>query len=291
MKNQRKGYLFAVLSALLYGSAPLGTKLFLQGGGTPLLMVFFRSSLTILPFYILGKIAKQSYKISGKQLKQLLILSLFGTTLSTSFLNLSYLFIPTGMATTIHFSYPVLVLLGGVLFTGAKLTKRQGICAVLCTAGVLLFYTPGGEVSLAGIALAFCSGMAFAFYTLYLSKSALVEMHPFVLGFYVSLFCSFSGVAGVLLTGGFPKTLSGMAIAMAFLVAMGAALAASALFQMGVQHAGPQSTALLSVLEPLTSIVLGVLVFSEPLSLRTAAGALCILAGAVLLMREPSSQS
>ncbi len=287
MQTETKGFICSAVSAVLFGIAPLGTKYFMAGGGTPMYMVFLRAALTIVPFYLLGRWQRQSYKVNKRQLLQLIVLSVFGITATVLTLNMSYLFIPIGMATTIHFAYPVLVLLFGAMFFKSKITYAQAVCALLCTAGILLFYyTPSaaGSVSLQGVAAAFVSACTFAFYVLYLAKSGLAELHPFVLGCYVSIFVALSSGLG-LVVGGVPAiTLPAFFAAAA--VAMGAAFCASALFQVGVQFVGPQTAALLSVLEPVTGIAVGIFFLKEPFTTQIAMGAACIIAGVILLTRQ-----
>ena len=104
-------------------------------------------------------------------------------------------------ATTIHFVYPVLVILGCVIFYREAISRLKVVCVVLCTAGILLLYTPGGGVSLLGIALSFLSGVTYAFYAVYLSKSGLQKMGAFQLMFWLNLLATayiglFTAVSG-----------------------------------------------------------------------------------------------
>lgn len=55
------------------------------------------------------------------------------------------------------------------------------------------------------------------------------------------------------------------------------------LFQKGTLLIGPQRAAMLSTFEPITSLVIGILVFNEQLSLRSAAGVTRILAAVLLI--------
>ena len=55
------------------------------------------------------------------------------------------------------------------------------------------------------------------------------------------------------------------------------------LFQKGTLLIGPQRAAILSTFEPITSLVIGILVFDEQLSLRSAAGVTRILTAVPLI--------
>ena len=61
------------------------------------------------------------------------------------------------------------------------------------------------------------------------------------------------------------------------------ATAASLLFQVGNKYIGAQSASMLSTFEPLTSVVVGILVYHEVLTVRLGIGILCILLAVLLL--------
>ena len=90
------------------------------------------------------------------------------------------------MATTIHFTYPVFTILGCVIFLHEKIKKMKVLAVALSFSGILFFYNPDGSVSLPGMALAFVSGMTYAFYTIYLRESSLKDMDSVKLIFYLN---------------------------------------------------------------------------------------------------------
>ena len=71
----------------------------------------------------------------------------------------------------------------------------------------------------------------------------------------------------------------GMSLLFALLIAVGASVS----FQVGVKEVGAQRAAILSTFEPITSIVVGILAFSEPFGLKTALGVVLILAAVLIL--------
>ena len=115
----------------------------------------------------------QSVPLDRTSLK-LLICSL-GCAAAPVLLYSSYPYISSGMATMLHFTYPAIVIVSCSLFFRERLTVRQGFCCALCMAGILCFYTPGGDSGGLGIFLALSSGFAYAFYVVYLSKSGMSE--------------------------------------------------------------------------------------------------------------------
>lgn len=67
--------------------------------------------------YIMLKTNKSvSIKITKEELKKLALVATIGYVGTGMLLFLSYNYVPTGMATTIHFIYPILVITGCVVF-------------------------------------------------------------------------------------------------------------------------------------------------------------------------------
>lgn len=139
------------------------------------------------------------------------------------------------MATTIHFVYPVFTLLGCVLFCHAPLSGVKVLCVALCSAGILMFYTPGQSGNAAGVLLAFLSGITYSFYIIYLDQSGLGNLPSLVLAFWLALF-SFVGQAlyGVF-TGELFVSMTPLGWFCNLVVLMVFSQSASILFQIGVR--------------------------------------------------------
>ena len=161
------GYVMVIASAVLFGLMPLLAKEIYAMGGTALSLCVYRFLFSIPFLCAVVKGEKgQTFSITKKEAKKIFILSL-GCAGTPFLLFQSYQYISSGMATTIHFIYPVLVLFGSVVLFREKFTKVKAVCAGLCAAGILCFYTPGEKAGLTGMILAFSSGITYAFYVLY----------------------------------------------------------------------------------------------------------------------------
>ncbi|MEG1848995.1 MAG: DMT family transporter, partial [Oscillospiraceae bacterium] len=286
-----KGLICVIASAVLFGCMPLGARIVYAGGCSATTLVLLRTLLA-LPwlFWLMRRFDPPTPRLSPRDVVRLVLLGGTGMAVTPALLYSAYHYIPSGTATTIHFVYPVFVLLGCVLFLHDQLTLVKGLCVLLCSGGILLFYTPGAAGGLTGLALAFLSGITFALYIIFLDHAGLPRMGPFTLSFYTT-----AAAAGLMLIGtpvsgqlALPRTLlSWIAVSIFALIF---SVAASVLFQVGIHLVGAQSAAILSTFEPITSVAVGVLVFSEPFTLKTAGGVLLILA-AVLLLTTASRTS
>ena len=280
---QARGIFLTVLSAVLYGLNPLFSKTINVGGCNSLTQTFARLAAGIVIFFILlvcsgsGSV-REKLRLSRQELKDILICCI-GYGLIGPLLFASYNYLASGLATTLHFVYPVLVVVACIAFRYERANRRKLVCCALCFAGILCFYTPGGDVSAYGVFLALASGVAWAYYIVHLNSSGLVTMAPFKLAFWL---CVFSAVlvGGITLAMGefvWPSTaFTRGALALYCCVST----AASLLFQLGNRFIGAQSASMLSTFEPLTSVVIGILVYHEVLTVRLGIG---ILRGAIRL--------
>ena len=71
----------------------------------------------------------------------------------------------------------------------------------------------------------------------------------------------------------------GLSALFAILVTVGAVV----LFQLGTFIIGGQQSSILSALEPITSVVVGIVIFNEVLTFRTAIGVVLVIAATVLI--------
>ena len=284
-KNRSIGYLCAALSAVLFGLMPLFTKTAYQYGSnahTVAFMRFFYTALVcgILLFLMPGA----SFSIRSKEVKWMALLGIFYAFMA-ALLYESYRHMDSGLATAVHFSYPVVVMLLSVVILHVRLSRMQVFCAAACMCGIALMTQTEGAVSLPGVALAFFSGVSLALYVVFLTKSGLKNMPMLKLVFWLSLFTAvylflFSMAGGTLLL-----RLPWQAHVAQLLQAICCTMLAMALFQKSVAMIGGVRTSLLATFEPIVSVLTGVLVFHEALTLRPACGVAIILFSVVMLVR------
>lgn len=106
--NQIAGYVAGIVTGVTYGLNPLFAVPLMNAGANVESILFFRYSLAVVLLGLWLLIMKQSFKISGRQAVRLLILGLLFTASSLCLFE-AYKYIPSGLATTIVFLYPVLV--------------------------------------------------------------------------------------------------------------------------------------------------------------------------------------
>ena len=285
MDARTKGFLATIISATFFGFMPLMVKVICSCGGNTLAAAFYRFLLSLPALYIYLRLKKIPLDLSKRELKDIAIITVFGYGGTTVLLFSSYAYIPLGMATTIHFTYPVFTILGCLIFLHEKVIPAKLFAVVLSFGGILFFYNGDGSVSALGMAIAFISGMTYAFYTIYLGKSSLKDMPTMKLIFYLNIAGAIMMFLMSLVTGDFTVnlTLTGWIVA-TFMAVSGTFIGVLG-YQTGVKCIGPQNTSILSTFEPITSVIVGVLVYNEGFYLRTLCGCLCILSSVIIVAK------
>jgi DME family drug/metabolite transporter len=181
-------------------------------------------------------------------------------------------------------SAPAIAGVMGRIVEGEPLGARWAGATALACAGVLALVLGGGSASVdpLGIGLAVTAGTGYATYTVF-AKRLLRRGHAPERVMAASFSLGAVLLVPVLLAGDLGWLASGSGLAMAvFLGAVPTALA-YVLFARGLRHLTPGETATLTLAEPLTASLLGVLVLAERPGVVAIAGAALVLAGLLAL--------
>lgn len=283
LRMQQKGVFLVILSAVVFGLNPIFAKQVFAGGGNAWTLTFLSKAIGAGGLFLMHRVAKEpSQPVSATDFKHLLLCSL-GATAAPTLLYSSYHFIASGIATTLHFVYPVFVIAGCGIFFRERLERKQVCCCVLCMVGIFCFYTPTQAVDLSGAAIALASGAAYAFYIVSLSRSSLMELPPYQLAAMLCLANALETLLISLAARQFTLALTLDAWGFALVFSLLNSCVATIAFQIGTKYIGPQNASLLSTFEPLTSMLVGCFAYHEALTAASLAGIGCILCSVVLL--------
>jgi drug/metabolite transporter (DMT)-like permease len=279
--NKTKGIAFGVLAAFIYGFTPILGKLTYLEGSNSMSLTFYRNLLSIPFLFFVLKYNKIDFKISKSEAKKLAILGSLGSTLTALTLYAAYNYISVGMTTTIHYIYPVLVAATCIVIFKEKVSKEKIIALTLSTLGVAMFFE--GSFSMIGVALALLSGVIYAAHILFIDKSGLNQMYPFKITFYCAIFSSiYLFIAGTL-SGSIVAQMSIKGWMYTAIVAFLVSFLANTFIPIGVKYAGPTITSIVGMFEPITSVIMGILILGEPVTARNIVACFLILAGVLIV--------
>jgi len=292
MNSKVKGIGATLLSAIYFGFVPLLMKTVYAGGGNSFTAAFLRFAFSRPVLFVVLKIKGADLRITREELKHFFIITAFGYAGTTLLVFTAYNYIPTGMTTTIHFLYPTFTVAGLMIFYREKIKASKIFCVILCLIGIIMFYNGGeGHASLIGILLALCSSMTYAFYTIFLGKSEVLrDIEPMKRLFYMHIIGAMIMLAIGLISGNLNFHMTPLSWGVMALTANLTAFVGALLYQIGVKYIGAESTAMLSTFEPITSVIVGILVYGEPMTLRIFIGCAAIIASTLIIARTESKE-
>ena len=274
-RNALIGYPAGIITGITYGLNPLFAMPLMNKGVAIGSILFFRYLFAVL---ILGGfllLRKQSFKVSFKQAGILLVLGLLYTS-SSLFLFEAYKYIASGLATTLIFLYPVLV---AIIMVFLKTVPSWPVwLAIAATFGGVILMTQGeaGEsLNPTGIFLSLGSALVYAFFIVIINRSKSIASIPNTLLTFYALSTGVFVFLGKIILSGTP-ILSGICATSDWLNLIGLAILptiiSTATLAVATRNIGATKASVLGVFEPITAILVGTLMFGEPLTFNIILG-------------------
>ncbi len=278
-----KGKMCLILSALIYGIAPMLAKLAYRGGVNGITLTFLRAFLMLPVLAVLVTMRGQSFRLTKKEFTKITALGVVGGALSTISLYLAYDYTATGLATTLHFIYPLIIVIASAMIYREKIAGFKLAAVMLVTVGIFLFIDLNNAAEIIGVVMAVMSGIFYSFYVIYMDHSGLDGMDYAKLTFYMMLIMS----VGTLIFGTATHTIdmsemNGMGWIISAVISFIVTVGAIPLFQLGVRYEGASTAGIISALEPVTTIILGALLLNEAMSIAQYLGGALMICGVVL---------
>ena len=291
------GFSAGVAAGISYGLNPLFGKPLLDGGVPVMSMLFFRYLISVLVLGGAMAVRHESFRINGSQLRLLIVLGcLFAA--SSVFLFESYKFVASGLATTFVYLYPVFVAII-MVFLRVYPTWQVWLSIVATIVGVVVLGWQDSDTSfhLTGILLASLSALSYASYLVIVNRSGRIKhLSEHLLTFY-ALLVGAIGFLGYLLIEGIPVT-DGIDTASEVVNLIGLAIFPTMISMLTIALAtrliGPTKTSVLGAFEPITGILVGTLVFGEPMTGNILLGITICIAAVVFMVvseKKPSKKT
>lgn len=281
------GYTVAILSGMLFGINPflrlVAKNAGMSASGVMLVSMLMGSFVSFIIYAI------RRERIRAKCALKLIFVGAIGAGLTGYFLLSSYSYISSGSTQVIHFLYPTFICLANVILFRRRFTFFKAAAILLSIAGVYLISDFSAVSSVKGVLLALLSALTFASYSLLLDAdqdisrlSAPVKL-PFLLlgGAAVSfVICLLSGNLRAV-----PASLNTVSLLGCFGSSV-VVLLATLFFAMGIRMIGSSPTGFCSLFEPITSVIVGITLRSEPVTARILIGMVLALSTVVVIILE-----
>lgn len=274
--------------AIGFGLMPLFIRAAYAEGQTPLSLLVWRFAIAAgccLP--LLGYVLKAR--------RDFLIALVAGGSYMGSmlfyFVALQHLSV--ALTVLILFTYPLFTILVGWLAFGEKLTRTNLIAASLVLAAAALILSPEtmGDAPLLPVLLGFIPPLAYSiFIHVAARRLSLITLPVRLSGVFTGGLLAMLALS-LIWEGGVVWPASPIAWGAAAALAIISTFGALGLLLLGAPIAGPERSAIAGAGELITSLLVGLLAFAEPISLSMAGGAALILAAILVSARNSSEKT
>lgn len=287
MNNRFSGLVWGMLSGASFGLIPLFTLPLFDAGLDVDSILFYRFSFASLILALILFIRGESFRITARQAIKLSLLGVFYMA-SAMFLLWGYEFMAAGIATAVHFLYPVCVVLMMTLFFGERISIKSIGAILLAVLGVAMLSSAegvDGAISAWGLFVVVISSIAYSLYIVGVKRMNLESLGGFKLTFFGLLVTSILfGVKAFVFGQGVVALDSGLEVFNVFMLALVPTVLSNFALVNAIKRVGSTTTSIFGALEPMTAVAIGVAVFDEPISVVLLVGVVMIIGAVVTIV-------
>lgn len=283
--NKLNGLLYGIISSASFGLIPLFAIPAMQHGMDFMNVISYRFLFATIALAVLLKIRKVPFCIEKSDLPTLLLLSFF-YLISSVFLLWGYKFMPSGVATTIHFMYPVITTLVMILFFHEKNSLFRTLAILMATGGVyaLSYSDSQGETNMLGVIIVLISAVGYALYLVTVGQRKNQSLKGLKLTFYVFLFSTVILLAGMSSTGNLHSIPDLATAGNLLLLAIIPTIVSNLALIEAIKYIGATQTSVLGAMEPVTAVIVGIAVFGETFTFTIAVGIILIISAVTIII-------
>ena len=279
------GYLAGIVSGITYGMNPLFGVPIINKGLDVNSLLFYRYGVATLLMLVFMLAARKQVRVTWKQFGLMTLLGVLFTACSLTLFE-AYKYIPSGIATSILYVYPIMVAVIMMFFRQFPSWQTWvSIFAGVAGAVLLSIKGEGGFIDWRGIALVVASGLCYTVFIVIVNQSKSVKSLP---NLTLTFYCFLIGTIMLFALSNFGISLNPVPDAVSWLNVFGLAVlptvVATITLAASTKAVGATKTSILGILEPLTAILIGTLVFDEPFTLAVAIGVVLILFAIVFMV-------
>lgn len=288
------GSILIILAGCFWGSMGIFVRRLGTYGFSSIQIVSIRVTLAALLFALVLLIKDRAgFKILFRDLPLFLGLG-FGSIL---FFTVCYFtaitMMPLSTAAILLYTSPVWIMLMSVLFFHEKLDRRKLMALVLAFTGcVMVSGISGGGLTPIGLLVGLGSGIGYGLYSI-LGTIALRRYSPYTVTTYTFIFAAVGSwiiCRPVELFDKFTNTAHiGFLTVFCCLTALVTAVIPFLAYTCGLQNVEASKAGIIATIEPMVATLIGILVFSEPLTLISGLGILLILTAVAILNLKQKS--
>jgi drug/metabolite transporter (DMT)-like permease len=284
----KRGYVYSIISAVLFGSAGLIVKLAFLEGTDPigLLTLQYIIAVTIM-FSVIYMKNKRMLRISGNELYHLIILGVVGNTFMTVFYYMSYNYLPMAMVTILLYTYPIMVFIYLFLFRRRSINIKKTMALAYAFVGCILAlgaFNSNFKYSSKGIVFGLLAAVFYAFMNIY-SENRLGNVQSLTINAYSTLFSLISLIIFRFPLLIFKGEIRPKIIAYTAVLAVLCEIVPLTLMYAALKRIGSLKVSIIGNIETPTAMLLSFLILKENISLIQIVGAALVFYGVYIIRK------
>ncbi len=282
------GFIVGLVAAVCYGFIPFFTLPIKQSNAADFMsdpcILFYRFGFASLIVALAMVVQRKSFKVTRGELVTLIYLS-FISDGSALFLIDGYNYMSSGVATTLHFMYPVATAIIMMVFYHEARRASTLFAVVMAVVGVaVLSWDTSGKASITGIVIVLISALCYALYIIRVNRSRAATMDGTKLVFYILFIGALIFGGEALRQGSFAPISTNLQLTHLLALSVICTFITNVALVYSVKRIGSTMVAVLGALEPLTAVVVGCLVFGEAFTWQVVVGILLIIPAVLLIV-------
>ena len=292
--NRNAGPVLIILAGCFWGSMGIFVRKLSDYGFSPIQIVSIRITVAALAFALLLLVKDRSgFRIALRDLPLFLGLGLGSVLFFTVCYFSAIEMMPLSTAAILLYTSPIWIMLMSVLFFREKLNRTKLIALALAFAGcIFVSGISGGGLTITGLLLGLGSGIGYGLYSI-LGTIALRKYSPYTVTTYTFLIaaagswfvCSPADLISRFAAGN-PVEIALFSCLTGLVTAVIPFLA----YTLGLRTVEASKAGILATIEPMVATLVGMIVFSEPLTLLSGLGIVLILTAVILLNRKQPAE-
>ena len=294
MDKQTLGLINGIVSGISFGLIPLfSIPVIAAGMGNVSILVyrFLFGSLAMLGMLLLKK---TDLRVSLSELWRIAILSLFyiGTALATLE---CYHYLSSGIATALVYTDPIWCAIIGLIFLGDRFSLKLTSSCLFATLGVMMMtgvFTEDGTFSALGLFWGLLSGLSYALYLIFVPRLRLKRIPSLKLTFYVFFIGMLILAAyAILKEGNIEIVTNPTCWTNLILLGLIPTALSNICVTMSLRLVDSTIVAILGAFEPLTAMVIGIVILGDSWSIMSLGGTFLILLAVAMLTILPKNNN
>lgn len=284
------GIFYACISSASFGFSPLFSIGLLAAGLSNSDVLSYRWALAAIVLMVYAAVKGKTLRINSLDEAWKIALLSGLRALTSVTLLIGYANIASGIASTINFMYPVIVVFWMMLVHGEQKSWINLAAIALSILGVYLMASgdglkiEGGNTAL-GLACSIISAVSFAAYYILMKRVRADKIEVVKFTTWIMIMCAvYFIIGGLIVDGGITLVHDGKLWLYILGLALWSTMISNFTGVKAVRRIGPTLTSILGALQPLTAVILGVLFLDEHLGFKSIAGIVLILTAVLMVV-------